>query len=468
MKVILINPSPSEFSPSKFIMPPLGLAYLYSALDEVGVDVKVIDADALGLTTSDLAESVKKEKPDIVGVTSLSPTILNTFETLKAVRPHTDILVLGGPHPTAVGGEVFAESPVKLDAVFYGESEESFPGFVKKVEEGVKISEISLPGMLLPGDSYEGKEQPKIGKLNDIPFPNRSALPTGAYHHPFFGNEEVATIITSRGCPYRCIFCDKHVCGSAYRARTAENVILEIEDIVLKRGVKRLIIYDDLFTLDKKRVLKICDEIINRRLKFKWKCESRVNRIDEEMVIAMKKAGCELIAYGVETVNEKGLEFLRKDITPDQVRHAFSITREAGIKSMGYFMLGIPGETMEDELKTVKFAIDLKADYAQFSVLSPFPGTDLFNYASEKGWVSYMPGRGPFEKGAKRPVLLDDYWTIERLDMMVRKAHRRFYFRPKYIFDRLMNISGPGEIIASGGQAVKLAIWWSKSTATKA
>jgi radical SAM superfamily enzyme YgiQ (UPF0313 family) len=247
-------------------------------------------------------------------------------------------------------------------------------------------------------------------------------------------------MFTSRGCPYRCIFCDKSIFGSKWRARSPKNVLDEMEQIVKDLKIQSIIIYDDLFTLDKERVKEICQGILERDLQFEWKCEGRADRVDAEMLSRMKKAGCTLIAYGVESGNQIGLDYLQKGITLSQIRRAFKLTHQAGIKPMAYFILGIPVETFAEGLKTIRFAKELNPDYAQFSILSPYQGTKLYDESQAKGWYREIEANNPFDKDQKRPVLLSENWSADALKEILRRAHKEFYFRPGYIFKRLWGI----------------------------
>ncbi len=463
MSVVLINPPVSEGTAARILTPPIGLAYLSAALKKEGIETELIDADALGLGPSEIERAVKRISPQVVGLTAMTPTLESAFSVLERLRPVAPRLVLGGAHASAVGSAVFNECPVPLDAVVCGEGEESLPRLARLFLEGGRARAGEIPGVLVPGEERGPGDWPKISDLDALPFPDRRSLPRDRYRHPLFGAEPVTSLITSRGCPYRCLFCDKNVCGKRYRARSAENVLAEIEEIVLKEGIRKVIIYDDLFTFDRERVLAICRGIVERGLQISWKCEGRVNRVDREILRWMKRAGCELIAFGVETAGTAGLEFLKKDVTVEMARDAFAMAREEGLSTLGYFMLGIPGETIEDEMETVKLAISMKADYAQFGVLSPFPGTELYKWADERGWVKRAPALGPAEMGQGRPFIMDGYWTPERLDQAARMAHRAFYFRPGYVASRLMKVKSAGELFEGARKGAALFGWWLKS-----
>ncbi len=459
MSVLLVNPPALARAPARIATPPMGLAYLCASIEAEGISASVLDAEALRLSPGQVAQKARDIGPRIIGVTSITPLANAAYATLEALRPEAGCLVIGGAHPSAIGAEVFEQCPVPLDAAVCGEAEETFPLFAKKVLSGESPQNVEMPGVIVPGRAGPPGDWPRVEDIDRLPFPQREGLPNDRYRHPLFGGERVTAMITSRGCPYKCVFCDKHVCGSRWRARSPLNVLEEIESIALKTRTRSIIIYDDLFTLRKERVIQICKMMVEKRMQIRWKCEGRVNRVDTEMLGWMRKAGCEVIAYGVETAGTKGLEFLGKDITPGQVREAFAMAREAGIKTLGYFLLGIPGETLDEEMETVRFAIELGADYAQFGVLTPFPGTPLYQQALEKGWVHEMPARGPAELGERRQVLLDGYWTMERLDHVVRTAHRKFYFRPGYLIKRIKNVRSARELAAAAAQAARLAVW---------
>jgi radical SAM superfamily enzyme YgiQ (UPF0313 family) len=276
--------------------------------------------------------------------------------------------------------------------------------------------------------------------MDSLPRPARDLLPNEKYRYPLCGNGPVTSVITSRGCPYKCIFCDKSVFGSKWRAVSAEAVLSEVDEVVQRYGVRAIVFYDDLFTLNKRRLAAVCEGLIARNYDLRWKAEGRVDGVDAETLGLMKRAGCDTIAYGVESANPAGLEYLRKKTTPDQAREAFRLTRKAGIKTTGYFILGIPVETYEDALRTIRFAVELKTDYAQFSVLSPLPNTPLYEQAKATGMYAEVAAHNIADKDRLRPVVLSENWDEEKLERIVREAHRRFYMRPGYVVSRLLRV----------------------------
>lgn len=456
MRILLINPPPESGKPQEILGPPLGLAYLAASLAAAGQSVELLDAFALNLSWNGLEGFLARSRPDLVGIGGMTPIINASFRVARIARPYSRWLVMGGPHASAVRGKVFEEAP-EIDFVLKGEAEESFPALVRALERGESDLEARIPGLL--SRKAEHPEIPFISDLDRLPFPARDLLPNHLYRHPLFGGEPIATLMTSRGCPFDCVFCDKSVTGRRWRPRSAENVLEELEEIVEGLGIRSLIFYDDLFTLDPERVIRLARGIIERKWDLHWKCEGRVNLVDETALQWMKRAGCEMIAYGVESANAHALKFLHKGITPGQVREAFAKTRAAGIQTLAYFILGIPGESFEDELNTIRFAGEIQADYAQFALLSPFPGSPLYEEAVAKGWYREGPALGLAEQGERRPLLITPEWTEEKLKQIQRRAYTGFYLRPGYLFRRLRRLGSRRELAAALRAGLALLRW---------
>jgi len=459
-KIALINPPISGKKPS-LLIPSLGLAYLASALKQTcasqssnGLEARIIDAPGQGMDLEAVVREISALEPELAGISATTPLKDSAYSLARRLRGLVKWTILGGAHPSAAGLKIFEQCP-EIDFGFRGEAEDIFPQLVKKLLEGGKNFE--LPGVIFPG--HDAKPV-LVSDPEHLPFPAWELMPMKNYRHPLFPGEPVATIISSRGCPYQCIFCDKSVCGSKFRPRSPESVLREIQELYSSNGVRALIFYDDLFTLQPGRVIEICRKIIEAGLKIHWKCEGRVNIISREMLFWMKKAGCEVIAYGMESAHQKSLDWLKKGVKVEQVKQAIRLTKAAGIKVLGYFIFGIPGETYEDELESVEFAISQKLDYVQFASLSPFPGTKLYELAMSQGWYRESAGPAPEEYGETRPLLITDYWTEDRLRKIMREAYRRFYFRPGYILRTASRPSGLWDLVKSG---FRLSRWLKKS-----
>lgn len=454
MKILFIQPPPREIQREEIVVPPLGIAYLAAVLEKKGHNVGIIDGFAEGLDFEVLEKRIKENAPDMVGITGMTPVIDNAFRTVSAARKHAKYIVIGGPHVSMVRKKIFEQSP-EIDFAVQGEGETSIEMLVTALEENSDIS--SVPGLITR--DFENPPAPYIIDLDSLPMPARHLLPNDRYKY-ILSKGKVTTIFSSRGCPYHCIFCDKAVFGAKWRARSSGSVLDEIEFVVKDLGVKSIVFYDDLFTVKKDRVIEICQAIIDKKFDIEWKAEGRVNIVDEETLIWMKKAGCSMIAYGVESGNQKGLDYLNKGIKVEQIRRAFEMTRKAGIKPMGYFVLGIPVETYDEEIGTIEFAIEIKAAYAQFSVLSPTPGTKLFDDAVRMGWYRKVDARNPMDKDLKRPAIINENWDEDKLNKILREAHRRFYLSPWYIWQRFREIRSAKEFFDKAYAGLKLLKWY--------
>ncbi len=454
MKILLIQPPPRKIMNEDIVVPSLGIAYLAAVAEKKGYDVSIIDAFAEGLDIKLLEDRIKTVVPDLIGITVMTPVRDNAFKTAKICRKYTKYIVIGGPHVSVVGKKIFEQCP-DLDYAIQGEGEVSFLSLLDKIDGNKDIKNV--PGLITR--DFENSPAAFLDNLDSLPFPARHLLPNEKYRY-ILSKGRITTMFTSRGCPYHCIFCDKAVFGSKWRGRSASNVLDEIEYVVKDFRIKSIIFYDDLFTLKKERIKEICQGILERGLKVEWKCESRVNIVDQDILKWMKKAGCSMIAYGVESGNQKGLDYLNKGIDIEQIRRAFKLTREAGIKPMAYFILGIPVETYEDELRTIKFAKEIKPAFAQFSVLSPTPGTKLFNEAVKKGWYREVNAMNPLDKDIKRPAIINENWNEYNLNKILKEAHRKFYINPAYVFERLKEIRNPKEFLKKAMAGVRLLRWY--------
>ena len=454
VKVLFIQPPPRTIRKEDIVVPPLGIAYLAAVIEKKGHTVVIIDGFAEGLDFGTLEDRIKRFSPDLVGITGMSPVIDNAFRAVHAARKYAKHIVIGGPHVSVYRQKIFEQAP-EIDFAVQGEGEVSIGMLVDALDAAKDIH--AVPGLITrdvvnPPAAY-------IDDLDTLPFPARHLLPNDAYRY-ILSKGRVTTIFSSRGCPYQCIFCDKAVFGSRWRARSAESVLAEIEQVVAEFGVRSIVFYDDLFTVKKDRAIGICKGIIDRKLGIEWKCEGRVNIVDEEVLAWMKKAGCSMIAYGVESGNQKGLDYLHKGTTVEQIRRAFHLTRRAGIKPMGYFVLGIPVETFDEEINTIEFAREIEAAYAQFSVLSPTPGTRLHDDVIRMGWYREVDAMNPMDKELKRPAILNENWNEEKLNRILKEAHRRFYLSPWYIWQRLKEIRSFRELRDKASAGIKIIQWY--------
>ncbi len=457
MKILLVQPPPRRAAREDIVVPPLGIAYLAAVLEREGHEVSVLDAFAEGLDTAAAGERIRRFSPDAVGITGMTPVIDNAFRLAAEAKRHAPVVILGGPHVSVAGQRVF-EQCADIDYAIQGEGERSVPRLLAALSSGGDLRQVE--GLITR--EFVNPPARFVDDLDGLPFPARHLLPNDRYRY-ILSTGKVTTMFTSRGCPYRCIFCDKAVFGSRWRSRSAASVLDEMEQANREFGIGSIVIYDDLFTVNRERTVEICRGILDRGLKIEWKCEGRVNIVDAETLRWMKRAGCTMIAYGVESGNQSGLDYLDKGTTLDQVRNAFALTRKAGIKPMAYFILGIPVETYRDELRTIAFAKEIRPAFAQFSILSPTPGTKLYDDAVANGWYREVDARNPMDKDLKRPAILNENWDEEKLTRILREAHRRFYLDPRYVLERLGEIRDPRELFRKAAAGIKLLRWYLSS-----
>ncbi|MBI4708681.1 MAG: radical SAM protein, partial [Candidatus Portnoybacteria bacterium] len=278
-----------------------------------------------------------------------------------------------------------------------------------------------------------------IQDLDSLPFPARELTPYKRYS-ALIMRSPVTSLFTSRGCPFRCKFCDRPALGKIFRARSAENVFQEIKEC-LKLGIKDFLIYDDTFTVDQQRVIDICKKIIDAKLDIQFNIRARVNTVNPELLHYLKKAGCLTIHYGVESGSEKILKSINKGITLKQVKQAFAWTRKEKIQALAYFMIGHPQETEEDIKKTLKFIRSIDADYVMISIYTPFPRTESYDLGIGQGvfpdvWLELA--KNP-QMNFQMPIW-GECFSKEELQNFMTKGYKAFYLRPKNILRQIAAI----------------------------
>ena len=443
MKVVLIRPPRRHPLEQSLTVPPLGLAYIAASLEQAGHQVEIWDAYIERWTWTRLQRELSKISVDVIGFSAMTPMWDVICRASKMARSAAKWLIVGGPHPTAVKKEIFVDNPY-LDAGVVGEGEEVVVELLEWFANGGAIPN----GVLIPDADFTEATPPKI---SSIVRPARHLLNNQKYRYPLAGQRNVGTMITSRGCPFRCSFCDKSVSGSTWRARTAAAVVDEMQAMQRDYGIQFINMYDDNFTLHRKRIMDICAEIERRGLKIAWKCEGRVDNLDAEMLTAMKRAGCKMIAFGVESGNPESLALLRKDIKVEETIATFRLMKEIGVYSLAYMILGVPGEDLDDVWASIRFAREIGADYVQFSSLSAMPGTSLsMQFESSASVTNFL------DADSERRTLtsLDE----EHLTKAMTAAWRYFYLRPRPLFRLGRDIIKSGYVLELGKGVVQALI----------
>lgn len=366
---------------------PFWLAYAASVLKEDGHDVILKDCIAEGTSKEDFIDWTKKLSPDAAVLETATASIYNDLELTKSIKEETDTnTILCGPHVTALPEDTLKNDFV--DYVLLGEYEYPLRDLAHAIETGKETRE--LKGVCLrEGDrTIINERAPLIKNLDEMPHPLREPLPMEKYIDPFCKHAPNAQMISSRGCPNQCIFClEPLIYGKRnYRMRSAENVVGEMEHLIDKYNAKEIYFDDSSFSINKKRVEKICDEIKARGLDIYWSCMAD-SRLRKDTLNRMKSAGCTALKFGVETADPQILENVNKPFSSQDAKSVVRDCKEIGIETHATFVFGLPGETPETIEKTLDFAFELDTDTAQFSSVIPFPGTELFDMAKENNWL---------------------------------------------------------------------------------
>lgn len=458
MKILLINPPieniiesdmPKELESGMDFLPPLGLMYIAGFVKEkTDFNIQILDCEIEKINYKNLAEKIKNENPDIIGITAMTFTLIDVIKTAKIIKKvnYKTKIVLGGPHVNIYPEETIANP--EIDFLVLGEGEQPFVDLLNNINNLEELKDIK--GLVFKDKKNRiintGKRE-LIQNLDELPMPARELTSYQKYFSIIANKNPTTTMFTSRGCPYKCLFCDRPHLGKIFRARSAENVVSELKQIE-KLGIKEVFIYDDTFTIDRQRVVDICNLILNKNIKLNWDIRARVNTIDKELLKLMKLAGCTRIHYGVEAGTEKILKVLRKGINLQQIKDAFEWTKEVGIQTAGYFMIGSPTETKSDINATVELAKKLFPDYVHFSVTTPFPATELYFKGLQNGIIKKDYWR-EFSKNPQvgfKPPAWEENFTRDELFKILINAYKIYYLTPKYIFRRLKELNSWGAI----------------------
>jgi anaerobic magnesium-protoporphyrin IX monomethyl ester cyclase len=392
MKIILINPPYFDvykgYEKAARIgasYPPTGLLYLAAILKKNGHDVRLHDMDFETLDPDSFIESILNFKPDLIGITATTPIFHKAVSIASSIKQKSDIpVVLGGIHITICREEAFEKHP-EFDYAVIGEGEATMLELVTALENGNDPTTVAGILFRKNGHAVAAAPRPLIDDLNDLSFPSRELIQKNDYMWvaPGRGNVPIATIITKRGCPFRCSFCSQHsMFTRKVRYRSVENVLDELEVIVKVHGIDHIIILDDTLVIQRERMMKMCEGIHERKLKFTWEGMARANLVDKELIETMANAGLVRISFGIESGNEDVLKNIEKGVTLDQIRDAYRWAKKAGIETRGSAIIGHPNETRKTAWQTIKFLRSLEhLDQVYINVMVPYPGTRVYELA---------------------------------------------------------------------------------------
>lgn len=468
MRILLINPRidnmittniPCFVDEQRGYNPPLGLMYVAAYTEQhTDHEIEILDMLAEEVTYAQLESELRKRKPDIVGITTTTFTLIDTMivaKIAKAVNKNIKI-ILGGPHVY-----IYPEETIRLpevDFLVLGEGELPFVELLQNIDSYESLK--SMKGIVFEheGEIINNGTRKFIEELDSLPFPARHLTKVNKYSSLLAKRTPITTMLTSRGCPYKCLFCYRPHLGKKFRARSAVNVVNEMEECA-NMGIKEILVYDDTFTIDRQRVMDICSLILKRNLDITWDIRTRVNIVDMEMLKTLKKARCERIHYGIESANPDILKVLRKGITIPQVELAFKMTKEVGISTLAYFMLGSPTESKEQIMNTIAYAKKLKPDYCHFAITTPYPATPLYEMGIRMGmfgdyWREFAANpRKDFE-----PQYWEEGLSRNELTQLLNYAYKSFYARPAYVLRQIVKVRSLSEFAGKVKAGLKV-IW---------
>ncbi|OGP71525.1 MAG: hypothetical protein A2Y80_02460 [Deltaproteobacteria bacterium RBG_13_58_19] len=457
-RIVLINPPVNlekSYGRLKHFyapIPPIGVAYLAAALRRAGHQVFAIDAYLTQLSVAEVVDAALAFEPDLVGLSVLTPAEPPSraiSQAIKRLRPECWV-VWGNVHATCFYEEAIAQG--YADVVNFGEGEERLVQIAAAYPDKEALAAIKSIAYGSQGQVVVTAKGETIDNLDDLPYPAWDLFPVEKFmpdarltRKAKIGHGEVQAlpILASRGCPNRCTFCcmstDKAL-GRKYRMRDPIKVVDEIQHWVETYDCRTFFLMDLCFPLNKKHALTICQEIIDRRLDISWMAETRVDYADPEVFQALKKAGCSRLNFGLESGVQRLLDRLKKGFTLEQARRAVVLAHEAGLEAEGLFIIGLPGETVEDTWETVRFAKELKLNLAKFNLLVPYPGTALYEEFEASGqirhhdWEAYSPTPG---YGGADPAYVPEGREAEELHRLQCRAFRSFFFSPRVIWSNL-------------------------------
>lgn len=446
MKFSFINPGPdrelrvSEKKKSIGASHPLGILYIATTLKNEGVEVSVLDQAAKELSTKETVDWVKREDPDILGFSTLISSGRNAAEIAREVKEQNPniTIVFGNFHATFNAERILKKYPF-VDVIVRGEGEYTSLELVKCMEKGGNLKDVIGVTFRNKRGVKSTPDRPLIKDIDSIPFPDRELLDV-EYHNKIVGinvaPKKYSGFISSRGCVYRCRFCGcRRFARNVWRSRSVENILEELH-LLASEGYRQFMFVDDNFTLNPKRVIKLCQRMRKEKIDVEWICEGRVDHCSFEMMKEIAKTGCKMIYFGIESANQKILDYYDKQTTPQQAMDAVKTVRKAGVDVIvGSFIVGAPNETREEILNTLKFAQKIDLDIPQFNILGAFPGTDIWNELRMKG---YLNEDQYWETGVFVSEISPETVPCNEIEEMIHDHFKQFFLRPSYIFSEFV------------------------------
>jgi len=423
---------PESLNKVRGVLPPLGLAYIAAYLESKGHSISIIDAPAENLNKEQVQARLKEISPTVVGITATTSCLEGALEAASLAKESGALVVIGGPQMSAYPKETLSYSFVDFGII--GDGEVPMTELLEALQ--YKKDYANVPGLVYKKNGSVIQNEAFVLKdLNALPAPAFHLLPLKQYTS-IISSEHMITMISGRGCPYRCGFCFTQPTDKFYRMIDPAKVVDEMEMVVKRYGIKEIMFYDDTIVVNRSHVEGICKEILARGLKVRWESPCRVDTVDKELLALMAKSGCFRLRFGVESGNEEILRLMNKRIKLEQVSRVFQWCKELGMETFAYFIIGYARENEKTMQDTIDFAIRLNPDYVMFTVATPYPFTHLYRLAEEAGLVQGDYWR-EFTLGKRKDRLP---YFVQDSEAWVKKAYQKFYFRPSYIAKKLLSI----------------------------
>lgn len=468
MKVVLLKPPkglqvwagvPDVFNDqAAHIYPPMGLMQLSAYLKRhTAHEIRLVDAVPFLWSEEETLARVLELRPDVVGITSTTHSILCAATMARLIRKAAPKirLVLGGPHVSSFPQHALAVR--EFDFAVRGDGEIPMQELLDCLESQAEPADIKGVIWRQGEEIVDNGPAEPVKDLDSLPLPDREDVPNERYYTPSNAYKVASTIMGSRGCPNRCVFCNV---PHKFRARSPAHIVDEMEECWKKYGVQEIHFIDDIFNISVKRVVEISEEILRRGVEMRWGFKASCKQVTPEMLQIAKRAGCFRLHYGVETWSDEGLEALNKGITVERIREVFRMTHDTGLTAIAYMMIACPHEkTPSEVLSTIPFIRSLAPDYVVYSLFTPYPDTDIFVEGARRGlwasdvWERFMCDPQP---GVQLPTMWTEHMNEEELLDLFKRVNRAFYFSPRVVGRTLLNLKSPAHLarVIRGGISV--------------
>ncbi|MEK6921742.1 MAG: radical SAM protein [Nanoarchaeota archaeon] len=447
--------------------PPLGIAFIAAFIEQKGYKTKILDAFALDYSIEQTVQEINKKNPKVILVGSMTASHKAALEIMERTKKNNPeiIIICGGPHVTNLPESTILKPYV--DYLVINEGEITTLELLDMIFKKNAVEKKDIKGIAYKenGSMKLTEKRPFIVKLDDLPLPAYHLLPMN--HYKAYGwldeGRRFTTMITSRGCPFKCSFCiSSKNFMHWWRSRSAEKVFEEILLLYNKYGIRHIYFQDDEFLVDHNRIKKLADMILSHKLDLIWECLSRVNHIDEDLVKDMARAGCKSVLYGIETGYEEGFKKINKPITLEMVENAVKLTQKYNIMVKATFIIGFPWESAKEIKQTITFAKKLDADITFINTLNPYPGSYVYQEIVDNNlFVGIGDNWEHHVSHGTTPVIRTKYLSEKDLQYWSGRAYLSVYMRPKYVYRKLRQVRNFTDFkrnVSSGISLMELAV----------